>query len=290
MSVAATTAVWKLAETDDQLKTRHIAVLMVLADAAGDDIHAWPSTKKIGKRLAMSRSTVIRALNELIKMGAIDRLEWYRDDGSQSTSVYRLLFVAALGFTKTTHKKVPREMGFGKVKKAGVFKITDENRRGVNLTQAGCQFDTGEGVNLIPQETNIETNLLPNTSINTSIEKNSTPKESSNDDVYWKIIEAWNENCGSLSKVKALNTARKRQLKTLIKDLGSPQEAYAVMAIAAKEVSMDPFWQQRGLGFNNILADQRVVQKAENAYNRGSFDHDQAEIDRMLAAIGGNDA
>ena len=121
-------------------------------------------------------------------------------------------------------------------------------------------------------------------------DKDKETTSSSADDVYWKIVEAWNQNCGTLSKVQTLNTPRRRRLKTLIKDLGSPQEAYAVMAIAAKEVSMDPFWQQRGLGFNNILADQRVVQKAETAYNRGSFDHEQAEIDRMLGALGGNDA
>ena len=104
------------------------------------------------------------------------------------------------------------------------------------------------------------------------------------------LVEAWNTNRGRLPAAAKLTSGRAARLRTLVRDLGGTDQAYAAITIAAQEVSRDDFWIRKQYGFDNLLAGQKVIQKAESAYNRGSFDTDQAEIDRMLAAIGGNDA
>lgn len=102
------------------------------------------------------------------------------------------------------------------------------------------------------------------------------------------LLDAWNENRGSLPAAQKLTSNRRSKLKTLIRDLGGFDQAYSAIAIGAAEVSKDDFWIRRGYGFDNLLAGQKVIQKAETAFNRGTFDREQAEVDRMLAALGPN--
>lgn len=102
------------------------------------------------------------------------------------------------------------------------------------------------------------------------------------------LVDAWNEHRGNLPAVQKLTSTRRSKLRTLVKDLGGIDKAYAAIAIAAKEVSNDDFWKQRQYGFDNLLAGQKVIQKAETAWNRGTFDREQAEKDRLLAALGPN--
>jgi len=76
-------------------------------------------------------------------------------------------------------------------------------------------------------------------------------------------------------------------LRTLIRDLGGFDKARAAIAIATKEVSGDDYWLQKGYGLDTLLAGQKVIQKAETAHNRGTFDRGEAERQRMLAALEG---
>ena len=101
------------------------------------------------------------------------------------------------------------------------------------------------------------------------------------------LVDAWNEHRGPLPAAQKLTSTRKQKLKTLMRDLGGTEPTRAAIAIATKEVSTDDFWIKRGYGLDNLLAGQKVIQKAETAYNRGSFNHEQSEIDRILTAIGG---
>ena len=107
---------------------------------------------------------------------------------------------------------------------------------------------------------------------------------------YQAIVDAYNENCGRLPKIMKLNSTRKSRLRTLVRDLGSVEEAIAVVSIAAREVGQNEFWIKKEYNLDNLLNGQKLIGKAEIAMQRGSFDHHQAEIDRMLGALGGNDA
>jgi len=101
------------------------------------------------------------------------------------------------------------------------------------------------------------------------------------------LLDTYNDNRGQLPAAQKLTSTRKQKLKTLMRDLGGTEPTRAAIAIATKEVSNDDFWIKRGYGLDNLLAGQKVIQKAETAYNRGSFNHEQSEIDRILTAIGG---
>jgi hypothetical protein len=105
---------------------------------------------------------------------------------------------------------------------------------------------------------------------------------------YQALLDAWNEHRGSLPAAQKVTSNRRAKLKTLIRDLGSFDKAHAAIAIAAREVAGDDFWQTRGYGFDNLLAGQKVIQKAETAWNRGTFNREDAEKQRMLNALGPN--
>ena len=107
---------------------------------------------------------------------------------------------------------------------------------------------------------------------------------------YQAIVDAYNENCGRLPKIMKLNSTRKSRLRTLVRDLGSLDEAIAVVSIAAREVGQNEFWIKKEYNLDNLLNGQKLIGKAEIAMQRGSFDHNQSEIDRMLEALGGTDA
>jgi len=142
-----------------------------------------------------------------------------------------------------------------------------------------------ENAGSTPQQVEVEVQVQ----VQDKVQVQETTTSSNNDDLE-TLVEAWNTNRGRLPAAAKLTSGRAARLRTLVRDLGGTDQAYAAITIAAQEVSRDDFWIKKQYGFDNLLANQKVIQKAETAYNRGSFDHDQAEIDRMLAALGGNDA
>jgi len=65
-------------------------VLMVLANHANDKREAWPSTSRICRQTGLSGRTVHRAVNALEAAGYISRERRFRDDGSQTSNIFRL--------------------------------------------------------------------------------------------------------------------------------------------------------------------------------------------------------
>ena len=61
-----------------------------LKDRADPSGSCWPGIKTIAADLGLSRSTVKRALNELVQMGYLTKSARYRSNGSHTSNLYRL--------------------------------------------------------------------------------------------------------------------------------------------------------------------------------------------------------
>ncbi len=73
------------------LSHRARTVYMYLKDHAGKDGICWPGIRTIAAELRLSRSTVKRALDDLCKAGLIAKEHRWRENGSLSSNLYRLL-------------------------------------------------------------------------------------------------------------------------------------------------------------------------------------------------------
>lgn len=70
------------------LPHRARAVYMYLKDRAGKDGSCWPAINTIARELSLSRSTVKRAINDLVKAGFLEKEPRYRENGSKSSCLY----------------------------------------------------------------------------------------------------------------------------------------------------------------------------------------------------------
>jgi predicted transcriptional regulator len=59
---------------------------MYLKDRSGTKPDCWPAVNTIAEELRLSRSTVKRALNDLVKAGLIEKEARYRENGSRSSN------------------------------------------------------------------------------------------------------------------------------------------------------------------------------------------------------------
>jgi GntR family transcriptional regulator len=74
----------------DELPHRARAVYMYLKDRAGKTADCWPAVNTIAADLQLSRSTVKRALNDLVKVGLIEKEARYRENGSNTSNRFIL--------------------------------------------------------------------------------------------------------------------------------------------------------------------------------------------------------
>jgi len=70
----------------DELPHRARAVYMYLKDRAGKGQDCWPAINTIAANLQLSRSTVKRALNDLVRAGLIKKEARYRENGSHTSN------------------------------------------------------------------------------------------------------------------------------------------------------------------------------------------------------------
>ncbi|MDR0818277.1 MAG: helix-turn-helix domain-containing protein [Oscillospiraceae bacterium] len=74
-----------------ELPPRAKAVYMYLRDRSDRSGGCWPSINTIARELSLSRSTVKRAIADLKKAGFVRSEPRYRENGSQSSSLYIVL-------------------------------------------------------------------------------------------------------------------------------------------------------------------------------------------------------
>ena len=72
------------------LPHRAISVYIYLSDRANKDHECWPSIPTISKDLKLSESTTRRALGDLRKAGLILTEQRYRENGGNSSLLYKL--------------------------------------------------------------------------------------------------------------------------------------------------------------------------------------------------------
>ena len=73
---------------DDRLPNRAKLVYIYLHDRMDGEKKTWPGINRIGSDLSLSRSTVKRAINDLVKAGYIRKEAAYRDNGSATSNRY----------------------------------------------------------------------------------------------------------------------------------------------------------------------------------------------------------
>lgn len=74
------------------LPHRAVTVYMYLRDRAGKTSCCWPGINTIARDLKLSRSTVKRALADLESAGRVTREARFRENGGQSSWLFRLRF------------------------------------------------------------------------------------------------------------------------------------------------------------------------------------------------------
>lgn len=74
-----------------ELSHRARAVYMYLKDHADKQGRCWPGIRTIAAELDMSRSTVKRALDDLCKEGLISKEPRWRENGSYTSNLYKIL-------------------------------------------------------------------------------------------------------------------------------------------------------------------------------------------------------
>ncbi|WP_313180839.1 helix-turn-helix domain-containing protein [Lacrimispora sp.] len=74
----------------DELPHRARVVYMYLHDRTGKKSDCWPAIKTISSDLQLSRSTVKRALNDLVKARLIEKEPRYRENGSKTSNRFIL--------------------------------------------------------------------------------------------------------------------------------------------------------------------------------------------------------
>lgn len=74
-----------------ELSHRARTVYMYLKDRADSQGRCWPGIKTIAAELNLSRSTVKRALDDLCWAGLISKEPRWRENGSLSSNLYKIL-------------------------------------------------------------------------------------------------------------------------------------------------------------------------------------------------------
>lgn len=79
---------------DKRLGHHHIRMLAALGYYGGNKFKGcWPSYKKLGKELGIAKRTAMEYIKFLCDLGYVEKVSRVRDDGSQSSNNYRIVFV-----------------------------------------------------------------------------------------------------------------------------------------------------------------------------------------------------
>ncbi len=75
---------------DEELGPRAKAVYIYLKDHANKQGTCWPGINTIAAGVSLSRSTVKRALNDLMKAGLVEKSSRWRKNGSLTSNLYQI--------------------------------------------------------------------------------------------------------------------------------------------------------------------------------------------------------
>ena len=75
---------------DQELSHRAKAVYIYLKDHANKEGACWPGIKTIAAGVSLSRSTVKRALDDLVRAGLVRKERRWRGNGSLTSNLYQI--------------------------------------------------------------------------------------------------------------------------------------------------------------------------------------------------------
>ena len=75
---------------DCELSPRAKSVYIYLKDHANRQGTCWPGINTIAKGLSLSRSTIKRAMDDLVKAGLVEKSSRWRENGSLTSNLYRI--------------------------------------------------------------------------------------------------------------------------------------------------------------------------------------------------------
>lgn len=73
---------------DQELSHRAKIVYIYLKDHANQEGTCWPGINTIAAGVSLSRSTVKRALDDLVRAGLVEKAKRWRENGSLSSNLY----------------------------------------------------------------------------------------------------------------------------------------------------------------------------------------------------------
>ncbi len=73
-----------------ELSHRAKAVYIYLKDHANKEGTCWPGIKTIAAGVSLSRSTVKRALDDLVKAGLVEKSSRWRENGGLTSNLYQI--------------------------------------------------------------------------------------------------------------------------------------------------------------------------------------------------------
>ena len=278
MSAEATAAVRNLTLQGVEVPPTERFVLYAIANYADEHGRCWPGLNAIMVYTGLSRRTIIRAISDLKNRGLLSTQERLRNNGSRTSNHYMMNFMNPAWKPQVSQRHPPR----------------------VTVTPPPCQVDTPPVSGWHPQNYSLEETLeeTGNFKANVNLQKPTTktkpttlsaaPTSVSNQ----RLLEVWNQNSGVLPKVQRLNSKRNAALSRLQKELGADTERLFTQAV--RQVASDRYWIENSYGFDNLIRDGRVVEKAEKFAAYGTMsagDRKMAQSAlRIAEAIGGFDA
>jgi len=75
---------------DGELSSRAKVVLIYLRDHANKQGTCWPGINTIAAGVSLSRSTVKRALDDLVRAGLVEKSSRWRENGSLTSNLYQI--------------------------------------------------------------------------------------------------------------------------------------------------------------------------------------------------------
>ena len=213
-------------------------VLMALCDYASDQGIAWPSLNTLRTWTLLSRRGINTAIAGLETKGLIERRATVRKNGSQTSNTYRLMFVEADAETA--------DRFFGVT--GGVQEVHPPHARGASPE--------------LPLERPEEPKPLSATP--TPSMKKTAVEEEYQTGFAQALVEAWNAHCGTLPSVKAISPKREQALLRFVRVAGGIYDAVDTLTKATKAVANDDFWRKNKYGLDNLLAGDKVFQRAES--------------------------
>lgn len=214
MSVFATSWAYR-----QQLESGPKFVLVALADFADGDFVCFPGQKRLATMTGMGERTVRRHLLRLEEMGAIERVERRRADGTRTSDLYRL--------------SAPDDAQLQPARLAG---------SGGSINRPDS---THQPANLAGHEPSVEPSVEPKTVVGKADVAQDPifeiPQRERSDDLPEVVRETWNAGCGKLAKARVTSSEARRWIARHAKLHGRAQ-FLELLAAGLATVREDPHW------------------------------------------------